>query len=113
MQLKATWVIYMITGISVLLFSCKKKTVDAPVRGEFNYINNQADTVDIYRKTYSDGPVQTYHINPGDTLKLYVNSDGAPAMKPEDYPPGLQSDSLGVVMYDTLCYVEASRWGSF
>lgn len=92
--------------------SCGKEQTHYLLIGDFNYINKLKDTVFIFREIYSDGPVISYTINPQDTLKLDTQGYGEKGSPPEYYAPGLQSDSLGVTINDSMCIVEFSRRGN-
>lgn len=105
--------LYMISGINLLLPSCSKKSVEYRVKGEFRYGNNTSREVRIIiRGAMNGAPFREYSVSAGDTLTLFTEGEThQQTASPQEYRPAISGDTTTVIWDDTLCYSEYNHTG--
>lgn len=107
MQPKVIYRLCIAIGINFLVCSCTKKRVDYTLKGEFRYINNLPDTIQVKIRNGYFKAMDAYTILPYSVLVL--NTDGDHPRKtavPGDYRPAIGGDTTTIRFNDTLCYSE-------
>lgn len=105
--------LFLTSGINLLLSSCGKTTVEYRVKGEFRYSNGTTRTARIIvRGTMEGAPLKEYQLPPGDTLTLYTEGEThKQTAAPQNYRPAVSGDTTTLVWSDTLCYSEYGHNG--
>lgn len=107
MQQKAIYQLCLVIGISLLATSCLKKRTDYVLEGEFRYVNQLADTVQVRIRNGYYKDFDAYTILPHSVLSLKTSSEySRQKAEPEAYRPAIGGDTTTFIFNDTLCYSE-------